>query len=146
MKGAAFQDVESLTMLLISIPADSDDLVFLYIHTNIITIYDSIKPILAFLQFPLLSSLQFHLLSFRLSASERRNLTSATQQVGSSSTHLLHFTPFLRQVVLNNYHLPHRLFVMKKRKVCRFNKKRYFCNRIRRRGIRVRDDNLFKET
>lgn len=90
MKGAAFQDVESLTVLLISIPADSDDLVFLYIHTNIITIYDSIKPILAFLQFPLLSSLQFHLLSFRLlpllsfrlSASERRNLTSATQQVG----------------------------------------------------------------
>ena len=74
VKGAAFQDVESLTVLLISIPADSDDLVFLYIHTNIITIYDSIKPILAFLQ--------FHLLSFRLSASERRNLTSATQQVG----------------------------------------------------------------
>ena len=154
MKGAAFQDVESLTMLLISIPADSDDLVFLYIHTNIITIYDSIKPILAFLQFPLLSSLQFHLLSFRLlpllsfrlNASERRNLTSATQQVGSSSTHLLHFTPFLQQVVPNNYHLPHRLFVMKKRKVCRFNKKRYICNRIRRRGIRVRDDNLFKET
>ena len=138
--------MESLTVLLISIPADSDDLVFLYIHTNIITIYDSIKPILAFLQFPLLSFRLSALLSFRLSASEWRNLTSATQQVGSSSTHLLHFTPFLQQVVPNNYHLPHRLFVMKKRKVCRFNKKRYICNRIRRRGIRVRDDNLFKET
>ena len=35
VKGAAFQDVESLTVLLISIPADSDDLVFLYIHTQI---------------------------------------------------------------------------------------------------------------
>ena len=58
VKGAAFQDVESLTVLLISIPADSDDLVFL----------------LSFRRLPLLS--------FRLSASERRNLTSATQQVG----------------------------------------------------------------
>ena len=30
--------------------------------------------------------------------------------------------------------------------ICRFKKKHYLCNRIRRRGIRVRDDNLFKET
>ena len=29
---------------------------------------------------------------------------------------------------------------------CRFKKKHYLCNRIRRRGNRVRDDNLFKET